>query len=969
MRDEDKSKDELIRELRALRQYVAEVETTTSDCQQMEVSLQAAKLELESQVEERTAALRGSNDQLIAEVAERQQAENALQAAKDQLQAVLDAVPGIVSWISSDLRYLGVNRHLAKTFNLPPETFAGQDIGFLRTSPEFYRFVQELFTHPTQDSYCEISAIVNGSPRIFLIMAQKYDQDRAAFTVGIDITERRQAEDGLRQAEAKYRSIFENAVEGIFQTTPDGHYISANPAIARIYGYDSPQELMNKLVSIQQQLYLDPDRRAEFVWLLQEDDAVIGFESEIYRKDGSTTWISENARAVRDPDGILLYYEGTVEDISARKQAQEALQKANEELELRVEERTAALRDVNQRLVEEITERQRVGEALQASEAELRALFAAMTDNIVVFNAEGRYLRIVPTNSEVLYNPDVPRLQSTVYGVLPPDKAALFVIHIQRALNTGQTVNLEYSLPVSPCAVSGHQPLSPETGQPEAWYAASVSPMQNGQVLWVARNITERKMAEQALRRAEEKYRSIFEHAAEGIFQTTPDGRCISANPALVQMYGYDSAADLINQITDLEQQLYVDPNRRAEFIAALEQHDVVNNFEAQVYRKDGSIIWTAENARAVRDDQGTLLYYEGTVRDITKRRQAEQALSESQRTLATLMSNLPGMAYRCNNDLNWTMQFVSEGCWDLTGYQREDLMDNRQIAYSELIHPEDRGLVWQEVQMAMSQQRPFQTVYRIITAQQTQKWVWEQGRAVFATDGRPLLEGFIADITERKQAEIELQAEREKSERLLINILPQAIAEQLKQKQDSIADRFDEVTILFADIVDFTGLAAQVSPSELVNLLNQIFSTFDQLAELHGLEKIKTIGDAYMVVGGLPTPRVDHAAAIAEMALDIQTKISHFRRANGAPFAVRIGINTGPVIAGVIGIKKFIYDLWGDTVNVASRMEAQGIGGQIQVTSDYYELLKDQYQFEKRGAIAVKGKGKMTTYWMKGRR
>lgn len=208
-----------------------------------------------------------------------------------------------------------------------------------------------------------------------------------------------------------------------------------------------------------------------------------------------------------------------------------------------------------------------------------------------------------------------------------------------------------------------------------------------------------------------------------------------------------------------------------------------------------------------------------------------------------------------------------------------------------------------------------------------------------------------------------QLQAEQEKSERLLLNILPKAIAEKLKQGWNTIADSFAEVTVLFADIVDFTKLSAQVSPTDLVNLLNDIFSTFDRLAEQHGLEKIKTIGDAYMVVGGLPVPTPDHAVAIAEMALDMQQAIAQFNTQREQPFSIRIGINTGPVVAGVIGTHKFTYDLWGDTVNIASRMESQGIIGKIQVTTATYERLRERYKFEDRGLIDVKGKGEMRTY------
>ncbi|MBK4729988.1 adenylate cyclase [Oxynema sp. CENA135] len=218
-----------------------------------------------------------------------------------------------------------------------------------------------------------------------------------------------------------------------------------------------------------------------------------------------------------------------------------------------------------------------------------------------------------------------------------------------------------------------------------------------------------------------------------------------------------------------------------------------------------------------------------------------------------------------------------------------------------------------------------------------------------------------------------QLEIEQAKSERLLLNILPETIADRLKQKPETIADNFTEVTILFADIVGFTKLSARVSPTELVNLLNEIFSEFDGLADRWNLEKIKTIGDAYMVVGGLPDPSDDHAASIAEMALDMQAAIAHFNEkyanSHDQPIDIRIGINTGAVVAGVIGQKKFIYDLWGDAVNTASRMESHGIPGSIQVSASTYELLQNDYIFEDRGVISVKGKGEMKTYLLVGRK
>ncbi|PSB45674.1 guanylate cyclase [filamentous cyanobacterium Phorm 6] len=214
-----------------------------------------------------------------------------------------------------------------------------------------------------------------------------------------------------------------------------------------------------------------------------------------------------------------------------------------------------------------------------------------------------------------------------------------------------------------------------------------------------------------------------------------------------------------------------------------------------------------------------------------------------------------------------------------------------------------------------------------------------------------------------------QLELEQGKSEELLLNVLPAAIALRLKDNEHNIAESFAEVTVMFADIVGFTELSSRISATAVVKVLNDIFSAFDHLADRHGLEKIKTIGDAYMVVGGLPTPREDHAEAIANMAIDMLHEIRLLSLDHSEPFSIRIGISTGPVVAGVIGLKKFIYDLWGDTVNIASRMESHGITGCIQVTAETYEILKDKYTFQRRGAIQIKGKGYMITYLLTGKK
>jgi class 3 adenylate cyclase len=218
--------------------------------------------------------------------------------------------------------------------------------------------------------------------------------------------------------------------------------------------------------------------------------------------------------------------------------------------------------------------------------------------------------------------------------------------------------------------------------------------------------------------------------------------------------------------------------------------------------------------------------------------------------------------------------------------------------------------------------------------------------------------------LRDQEQAYLaELQVERANSDRLLLNVLPKAIADRLKQGERTIVDSFREATVVFGDIVGFTSFSANMAPSRTVQLLNDLFSGFDKLAETYQLEKIKTIGDSYMVVGGVPTPVPEHAERCALMALDMIEVLRHFNQRNSISLDIRIGLNSGPVVAGIIGTKKFSYDLWGDTVNVASRMESHSLPGMIQVSGSTYDLLASKFDFEERGTIDVKNRGLMATY------
>nr|WP_017662039.1 adenylate/guanylate cyclase domain-containing protein [Baaleninema simplex] len=355
---------------------------------------------------------------------------------------------------------------------------------------------------------------------------------------------------------------------------------------------------------------------------------------------------------------------------------------------------------------------------------------------------------------------------------------------------------------------------------------------------------------------------------------------------------------------------------------------------------------------------------------EIRDRSRAQAALREKEQYLRLILDNIPQQVFWKDTDLvflgcnqNWADAAQLSSPDEVVGKTDYDMFADPAIA--DQFREQDRKIIdsdTPELHIVATKQKTGPDGKRV--------WLDINKLPIHNEKGEVIgILGVLDDITQRKLADEALKAEKQKSEHLLLNILPRAIVDRLKQLESAIADRFDDATVLFADIVGFTALSSRVSPVEIVNLLNQIFSIFDRLAEKHGLEKIKTIGDAYMVAGGLPVPRDDHADAIANMALDMLDAIESFQPYSDTPIQIRIGINSGAVVAGVIGIKKFIYDLWGDTVNVASRMESTGIPGRIQVTGDTYHRLTDRFMFEERGLVSVKGKGEMTTYWLVGRR
>ncbi len=611
------------------------------------------------------------------------------------------------------------------------------------------------------------------------------------------VAERATSENLLRQSEIKYRELVENANSIIVKIDTQGNVTFFNEFAQRFFGFTEAEILGKNLVGtiIPQTDTRGKDLAKMMSGILQHPEQYTHNENENIRRNGERVWVSWANKPLFDWKGNFIGILSIGTDITERKQAELALQKLNEELESRVKERTASL---------------------AATEAELRALFAAMTDMIIVVDRQGNCLKVVSTNPSHLLKIATEQIGQNLQEIFPKTEADRFISYVQRVLNTQETAQFEYSLLLK---------------EQRVWFSANISPLSDESVIWVARDISDRKILEDKL---SQSYAEL--------------------NALLASM------TDIILVLDDRASDLKVVPTN-----------------PGRLYPPDVDIISPTVEQFLIGDNVEAFL------------NQIQQALTTKQ--TVNFEYNLP-------------------------------VGDSEYWFFATIAPVSENSVMW-----------------------------------------------VARDISDRKQAEEALLLEKEKSEELLLNILPEPIANRLKEDQSAIAESFNEVTILFADLVGFTSLSTKLQPIELVNLLNQIFSSFDQIIEELDLEKIKTIGDAYMVAGGLPIPKIDHAEAIAELALTMLDIMQQLQIDTGHKLQIRIGINTGIVVAGVIGKKRFIYDLWGDAVNIASRMESHGLPGYIQATSATYERLKDKYLFENRGTIPVKGKGEMTTYFLKGRK
>ena len=470
----------------------------------------------------------------------------------------------------------------------------------------------------------------------------------------------------------------------------------------------------------------------------------------------------------------------------------------------------------------------------------------------------------------------------------------------------------------------------------------------------------------QSLRESEERFRQVTDTIDEVFWMTDPaKGRMLFISAAYERIWGRTCASVIDNPMSFVEA---IHPDDRQRVIAAFpEQVTGAYDLEYRILRADGEMRWIHDRAFPLADANGAIYRVVGVAQDITELKESEDRFKQ--------VTNTIDEVFWMTDPAKGQMLFISPAYERIWGRTCASVLDD-PISFVEAIHPDDRDRVIAAFPKQL--EGTYDIEYRILRRDGSLRWIRDKAFPLSDTLGGVYrVVGAAQDITENKNLMRALELEKERSEHLLENILPKSIIDALKGLEGStpdppraplVARRIEQATVLFADLVGFTAFAGAREAEDVVEQLNHIVGVFDEVAERQGVEKIKTIGDCYMLAGGVPDRQDDHAERVACAALEMRAELARINEQRGQDFNIRVGIHSGPLVAGVIGTKKFVYDLWGDTVNVASRMESSGIAGEIQVSDDTRRLLDDRFVFEERGLVELKGKGAFRTHILKRR-
>jgi PAS domain S-box-containing protein len=645
----------------------------------------------------------------FSDITDRRQTEEALRKNETRHRALIDAIPDLMLRINRSGTYLDIKPAKNIPTLLPPAELlrknvyevlpadvAQQRLYYVNRAletGEVQVFEQRLVING-EIHYEESRVVVSGEDEVLLIVR--------------DITDRKHAETAIRQAEEKYRNIYQHAVEGIFQTTLAGRYLSANPALAKMYGYESPEEMMSLLTDIERQLYVDPQRRAEFVRLMQVHGTVQEFESQVYRKDGTIIWLSENGRSVKDENGKLLYYEGTCIDITARKQAEAAL-------------------------------RQR--------EQEFKALVENAPDVIARVDRSLRCLYVNPAVEREISIPASRLIGKKLEKMgLPQDFIQQLKALFQQGFATGQEQSAEFSLQTPHGLKHYFSRIVPEFGSDRAVET----------LLTIARDITDYKRSEASLRQSQERYALAVSAGEVGVWDWNLETNEIYLDPILKALLGYEDW-EIANQMDVWATFVHPDdlPKVEAQLNAHLAGKAPRFEIEHRMLHRDGSIRWFYACGTAFWDWNGKPYRVVGTDTNITEHKQADEALRESEKKYRLVVNNIRDVIYQTDRTGHWT--FLNLAWTEITGFSLAESIDTDFLNY---IHPDDRPYSQSLYhQLISGETEDARCEVRFLTKDNQVRWIEVYARRTLDTDGSIIgTSGTLNDITDRKQAEERLR-------------------------------------------------------------------------------------------------------------------------------------------------------------------------------------------------------------------